>query len=127
MVHIDPCYRFPDFGKQLEQMTQKPTKLVQMKLRVPHSIHRLIEDAAHEGRRSLNQEVIMRLEQSLNQDVTAVAIQIAASSAAREVDKNNGVRLAALADAFGAILIGLGRADLAERLKSNSSERGQNG
>lgn len=85
----------------------------------------MIETTARKNERSLNQEAILRLQQSFEKESITEAIKSAALTTALEIDKNAAARFADVTDALAVILQGLGRSDLANVLKSN--EGGQNG
>ena len=66
-------------------MAKKPTKLVQMKMRVPETLHRMIENEAHKNRRSLTQETVLRLQQSFVQQGVDAVIESTALRMSKEV------------------------------------------
>lgn len=59
-------------------MARKPAKPAELKLRIPRGLHQMIETAARQNERSLNQEAILRLQQSFVQQGVEAMIESAA-------------------------------------------------
>lgn len=98
-------------------MALKSTKLVQMKMRVPEPLHRLLEDAAHRSRRSLTQEAVHRLQQSFSREVTRDIITTTAMRTGTEIQRD-------LFEHINRILVALNRPDLAIHLKQEDESNG---
>jgi len=73
-------------------MARKPTDIIKLQLRLPERLRRLIKEAAKQSKRSMNAEIVERLEQSLLRTNLAALmrehIDLAADrAAARAVDQ----------------------------------------
>ena len=66
-------------------MARKPTETVQLKLRFPEKLRRRIEAAADKNERSMNAEIVHRLEQSFERDGREALIRDTAAATATAV------------------------------------------
>jgi hypothetical protein len=73
------CYAVP-YSPEGETVARKPTDIVQLKLRFPESLRRQLEREAARNHRSMNTEIIHRLEES----IAETAADRAADRAAKE-------------------------------------------
>jgi hypothetical protein len=66
-------------------MSEMATK--ELKIRMPERLHRRIDDAAHKARRTMTQEVVMRLEESFRSKPTwdQQAVSTIATTTANEI------------------------------------------
>jgi hypothetical protein len=61
---------------------RKPTDIVQLRLRLPDGLRRLIETEAKQRKTSLNKELVRRLQKSFDAEQLETTIQRAAMNAA---------------------------------------------
>jgi Arc-like DNA binding domain len=66
-------------------MLRKQTDMVQLKLRFPEKLRIRIEAAARNNQRSMNSEIISRLERSFEREQTATLVQTTATATAEAV------------------------------------------
>src|SRR3954471_10468940 len=66
VVPFGPCYVVPRSGER--EMARKPTDTAHLNLRYPEALRRRLERAAKNGGRSLNSEIVERLEQSFRRE-----------------------------------------------------------
>ncbi len=64
-------------------MTRKPYQTVQLKLRFPEKLRLRIQSAAERSKRSMNSEIVQRLEKSFEKDDLAALVASAADAAAK--------------------------------------------
>ncbi len=64
-------------------MTRKPYQTVQLKLRFPEKLRLRIQSAAERSKRSMNSEIVERLEKSFEKDDLAGLVASAADAAAK--------------------------------------------
>ncbi len=64
-------------------MTRKPYQTVQLKLRFPEKLRLRIQSAAERSKRSMNSEIVQRLEKSFEKDDLAALVTAAADGAAK--------------------------------------------
>jgi hypothetical protein len=67
VVPFGPCYVVPRGGER-RRMVRKPTDTAHLNLRYPEALRRRLERAAKNGGRSMNSEIIERLEQSFRRE-----------------------------------------------------------
>jgi len=69
-------------------MSRKPSETVQLKLRFPEKLRQRIESAAARNERSMNAEIVRRLEQSFQkEDLLANQATLAEAAATTAVEK----------------------------------------
>jgi hypothetical protein len=68
-------------------MTRKPYQTVQLKLRFPEKLRLRIQSAAERSERSMNSEIVHRLEKSFEKDDLAALVSSAADAAAKPAAK----------------------------------------
>jgi hypothetical protein len=69
-------------------MPRKQSDTVQLKLRFPEKLRQRIESAADRNQRSLNAEIVQRLEHSFQRDDQAAqALKLAEAAATAAIDK----------------------------------------
>jgi hypothetical protein len=61
-------------------MARKETETIQLKLRFPEKLRLRIESAAERNQRSMNGEIVHRLEQSFQRDDTAAVVKATATA-----------------------------------------------
>lgn len=66
-------------------MPRDPSETVQLKLRFPERLRNRIEAAAEKNQRSMNAEIVARLEQSFARDDRSALVENTASTTARNV------------------------------------------
>lgn len=102
-------------------MARKPTEIAAVKIRVRESLRRNLAAEGKKAGRSLNQEMVRRLEQSFNQQGIEAIVESTALRVAREllVDQERTMRavLGEMADAFNRVHRRLGMEDLFIDLK----------
>jgi Arc-like DNA binding domain len=67
VVLFGPCYVVPRSGER-RRMARKPTDTAHLNLRYPEALRRRLERAAKNGGRSMNTEIVERLEQSFRRE-----------------------------------------------------------
>ena len=67
VVPFGPCYVVPRSGER-RSMARKPTDTAHLNLRYPEALRRRLERAAKNGGRSMNTEIVERLEQSFRRE-----------------------------------------------------------
>jgi Arc-like DNA binding dprotein len=75
-------------------MARKPTEVVHLKLRLPEALRRQLEKAAAQNSRSMNSEILQRLEDSFRHGSLDALIQKAAQTAAIEAFRVVGSNVA---------------------------------
>ena len=62
------CHHAPAFGHGEKGVTQKPNELVPLMTRLPEALRRRLEQAAAKSGRSMNGELIYRLQESFSKE-----------------------------------------------------------
>jgi len=106
-------------------MARKPRKPAELKLRIPRGLHQLIENAAHKNERSLNQEAILRLQQSFSNELMTSVIELTATRVGEETNKSVLAHLDGVIDEFNRVFQILGRPDLAIHTKQREGDDGK--
>jgi hypothetical protein len=88
-VTCDPnAFMIHGITRRDTQMSRKPSETVQLKLRFPERLRQRIESAAARDERSMNAEIVRRLEQSFQkEDLQANQARLAEAAATTAVEK----------------------------------------
>lgn len=69
-------------------MARRPSEIVQLKLRFPEALRRLLNQAAKDNKRSMNGEIVSRLQESfLRQNLAALMREHAENTANKLADR----------------------------------------
>lgn len=102
-------------------MARKPKDIVSLNLRLPERLRKHLATEARKANRSLNQELVNRLERTfIDQGVNAL-IQTAVMSAATEFRKDLLDHIANIHEHFDAVAKAMGRPDLIGNLNKGES------